>query len=254
MIYFDDFSKFLAAVIASDKRYTDCGVTAYNEQGEVTIMTRYARYALINVPVHCKIRLNDEFEFEGRGTLEQIYVLEGTGLVQFNDSPKIKRRNLGAVKENWYNCRTRWTQNTWLSDASPSLIQDLRELSTFVTSWQPYEEYMEAGFPYGDPIEGEPTLLLIRFPPDKAEANELHTHPESDRIVTILEGSGVFEAKRLSSGSHYMLPVNLSPGTCIFMPRNTLHTFRAGPDGLLVASIHNPWIPLDDPRAYQPKA
>jgi hypothetical protein len=40
----------------------------------------------------------------------------------------------------------------------------------------------------------------------------------------------------------------LVPGDRVWMPRGTIHTFRSGASGLLVESIHSPFVPLDSPE------
>jgi quercetin dioxygenase-like cupin family protein len=103
-----------------------------------------------------------------------------------------------------------------------------------------YETYMLARLVRA--IPGEVGILIVKFLPEAAEDNCLHAHPVSDRVVTVLEGSGRFVAVRNGA----QLEVALEAGDRIWMPRDTLHTFVAGADGLVVESIHNPFIPLDD--------
>ena len=49
-----------------------------------------------------------------------------------------------------------------------------------------------------------------------------------------------FEPKRIE--------VALKVGDRVWMPRGILHTFMSGPDGLLVDSIHNPFVGLEGPH------
>lgn len=110
--------------------------------------------------------------------------------------------------------------------------------------WVPYEDYMEAQLE--EVVIGGRGKLRIRFKPNTAEDSRMHTHPDSERIVTILKGSGKFVAERHG----HMFELSLKAGDRIWMPRNTLHNFYAGTKGLLVQSIHCPWIPLEDPRCF----
>ncbi len=108
--------------------------------------------------------------------------------------------------------------------------------------WIPYEGYMEARLVNWVP--GEVGQIMVRFPVEGSESNELHIHPLSDRIILVIEGSGEFVSIRDGVEVRHAL----QPGDCIYLPRGTRHTFFAGPLGLLVESIHNPWVPLEDPQ------
>jgi len=136
-----------------------------------------------------------------------------------------------------HECRKRWEEGAYFEHGA--LVQiDHHHLSA---RGIPYETYMRA-YPIHCVI-GEVGRLYVRFPPEGGEDNHLHTHPRSDRVITILEGSGIFEAMR----GHVRIEHKLKPGDRVWMPRNVLHTFFAGAEGLLVESIHNPWIALEDP-------
>jgi len=128
--------------------------------------------------------------------------------------------------------------------ASKQFIKKVSELprADYGLPWVPYETYMRAQLITVDP--GQLGLLLVDFPPEKGEDNSLHIHPISDRIVTILRGSGEFVA--VVDGQEQRYPVEV--GDQVFMPRGTVHTFFSGPQGMLVESQHNPWIPLEDPN------
>ena len=43
-----------------------------------------------------------------------------------------------------------------------------------------------------------------------------------------------------------VLKHEIKAGTRVWMPRGTVHTFMASTEGLLVESIHNPWIPFEN--------
>lgn len=102
-----------------------------------------------------------------------------------------------------------------------------------------YESYMTAWI-IREGLVGE---LFIKFPAGYVEGERLHLHPKSDRIVSIISGGGQFKAERNGE----LMEHELVPGMRVWMPRGTLHTFETGPEGLLVHSMHLPFIPLDDP-------
>jgi len=105
----------------------------------------------------------------------------------------------------------------------------------------PYETYMQA-LPICE--EWETGSVFVFFPPEGSEDNELHTHPISDRIITVAKGSGWFYCVRGSRLYRYPL----FAGTRVWMPRGKLHTFFAGSEGLVVESIHNPYVPVNHPK------
>ncbi|GAB1540937.1 hypothetical protein NUACC21_36060 [Scytonema sp. NUACC21] len=85
--------------------------------------------------------------------------------------------------------------------------------------------------------------LVIQFPPEGKEDLEMHSHPISDRIITVLEGGGVF----LAQNGEETIESELIPGDVVYMPRGIFHTFIGGKDPLLVHAIHNPWVPFEHP-------
>lgn len=133
--------------------------------------------------------------------------------------------------------RRRWQNGTFIEMvvALPVPSYDL--------PWVPYEDYMKAQLV--DCVPGRLGKLLVDFPPEATEDNQLHVHPISDRRITVIRGSGEFVARR-PGGAVEHFP--LVPGSRVWMPRGVLHTFRASTEGLLVESLHNPWVPLEDPR------
>jgi mannose-6-phosphate isomerase-like protein (cupin superfamily) len=125
---------------------------------------------------------------------------------------------------------------------SGNFIEHLDLLPSFDLSghWVEYESYMQAKLlncvPYQD---GE---LLVRFPVNCAEDNQPHTHPISDRIVTVLEGDGEF----ICGINNKIYTFDITRGDVVYMPRGTLHTFKSLSDGMLVHSLHCPFVPFDD--------
>lgn len=108
--------------------------------------------------------------------------------------------------------------------------------------WIDYEDYMQAILI--NCLPGKIGELIVKFPADSTEDNRLHTHPASDRIVTVLEGSGDFICYRDEKVQNFPL----FPGVRVWMPKGILHTFKSKKEGLLVQSLHNPFIPLDNPK------
>ena len=108
--------------------------------------------------------------------------------------------------------------------------------------WTPYESYMEAQILQGEPFQLG--ILIVKFPANVSEDNELHCHPLSDRTVTVIEGAGTFEYCIRQE----LFTVSLVPGDRVWMPRGILHTFRSGMNGLLVESLHHPFIPFNHPH------
>ena len=106
----------------------------------------------------------------------------------------------------------------------------------------PYEDYMQAIIL--DAKEGETGTIIVKFPSEGSESNTLHNHPISDRVITVYEGSGEFIY--VKDGTLNRVP--LVVGNTVFMPRGVLHTFLAGKDGMIVSSIHNPYIPIEHPK------
>lgn len=134
----------------------------------------------------------------------------------------------------------RWDRGRFVEHGvpiAPGVLETLRETS----EWVPYEDYMEAVLI--DCAPGQTGRLLVRFPAHGAENNQLHHHPRSSRMVHVLEGAGEFVCVR--DGVEIRVP--LTVGDCVYIPAGTLHTFFAGPTGLVVESWHYPFIALDSP-------
>ena len=130
----------------------------------------------------------------------------------------------------------RWHSNNFYEQIEiPSLQIPQRE-------WIAYEEYMKAILI--NCVPGELGKLIVSFPANATEDNRLHTHPASDRLVTVLKGSGDFICYHHKKVETYPL----FPGIRVWMPRGILHTFKSRETGLLVQSLHNPFIPLESPR------
>ncbi len=134
---------------------------------------------------------------------------------------------------------TRWKFGNFIEVAQAIPSADYPNLD-----WVGYEEYMRAKLV--DAIPGQLGRIIVNFPPEGSEDNHMHTHPKSDRVITVIGGSGEFWAIRSRTTGIEKFP--LLPGYKVWMPRGIFHTFMAGKDGLLVESLHNPWVPLEDPH------
>lgn len=134
-------------------------------------------------------------------------------------------------------CRKRWQNGTFFQQGVKT-----ERTANDQFPWIEYESYMQAKVIKG--IPGQIGILLVKFPSSVSEDNDHHTHPCSDRRVTVLKGSGTFEYFK----KNQLLCIELSKGDRVWMPRGILHTFRSGTNGLLVESLHNPFVPFDDPK------
>lgn len=140
--------------------------------------------------------------------------------------------------------RERWQQSSFLEHKAISLTEESSYLSSLakITPWVAYEKYMQARLVAAMP--GQIGLLHIKFPPETAEDNRIHTHLYSDRLVTVLEGSGYFLIAPIGEP---IKSISVKVGDRVWMPRGVRHTWYSGKDGLLVESIHNPFFAFDDP-------
>lgn len=133
--------------------------------------------------------------------------------------------------------RLRWREGNFIEIGVASPVSSYNHIP-----WTPYETYMRAQLI--DCKSGQLGKLLVDFPADAMEDNELHVHPISDRLITVIRGSGEFIARRAGVIQHFAL----QPGHRVWMPRGVLHTFMAGGSGLLVESLHNPFVAFDQPK------
>lgn len=134
--------------------------------------------------------------------------------------------------------RERWSENRFLEQGA---TYKFNENFNFLP-WVDYEDYMQAKLI--DSTSGETGRIIVNFPSESSEDNQLHVHPISDRVITVIEGGGTFIALR----KRELIRKALKPGTRVWMPRGVLHTFLSDTRGLLVESIHNPWVPLEDEK------
>jgi quercetin dioxygenase-like cupin family protein len=137
----------------------------------------------------------------------------------------------------------RWDENRFLEHNAVPFSQESSYLRFVAKSkpWVPYEQYMQAKLVAAEP--GQIGLLHIEFPAETAEDNRIHTHLYSDRLVTVMDGSGFFIVAPLGKPIE-SIPVGV--GDRVWLPRNVRHTWYSGKNGLLVESIHNPFFAFDD--------
>lgn len=143
-----------------------------------------------------------------------------------------------------FETQERWSRNCFLEHDKTPYSQESPYLKSLVelTPWEPYENYMMARLVAAVP--GRVGLLHIKFPPDTSEDNRIHTHLYSDRLVTVLEGSGYFLIAPLNEP---LKTIRVKVGDRVWMPRGVRHTWYSGDNGLVVESIHNPFFAFDDP-------
>jgi len=141
--------------------------------------------------------------------------------------------------------RQRWDQNAFLEHNKVAYSEESSYLKSLaeITPWEKYEKYMQARLVCAVP--GVVGLLHIKFPPETAEDNRIHTHLYSDRVVTVIEGSGYFLIAPLDQP---IRSIEVKVGDRVWMPRGVRHTWYSGKEGLTVESIHNPFIAFDDPK------
>lgn len=69
---------------------------------------------------------------------------------------------------------------------------------------------------------------IIHLPAD--EAIDAHAGPDLDVLIHVLRGSGELETE--------LGPVELTPGSLVWLPRRSHRAFTAGPEGLRYLTVH----------------
>lgn len=140
--------------------------------------------------------------------------------------------------------KKKWEQNNFLEHGQIAFSEESSYLKSLaeITPWVTYEKYMQAKLITAVP--GQVGLLHIKFPPEMAEDNRIHTHLYTDRLVTVIEGSGYF---LIAPFGETIKSIPVCVGDRVWMPRGVRHTWYSGKNGLVVESIHNPFIAFDDP-------
>lgn len=72
-----------------------------------------------------------------------------------------------------------------------------------------------------------------------------HCHPEFDEYILLVDGMGVEVEKNIETGEEFF--VQMSKGTCIFIPRNTYHVFLAITDCQSVSFLTKRWDDCERP-------
>ena len=144
--------------------------------------------------------------------------------------------------------REKWSANQFLEHNKLPYTEESSYLKSLlqVTPWERYEDYMFARLVAATP--GKVGLLHIKFPPELVEDSRLHIHRHSDRVITVVEGSGQF---LVAIPGESIKSIPLEKGNRLWMPRGVRHTFYAGKEGLILESIHNPFFAFDDPKLLE---
>ncbi len=86
---------------------------------------------------------------------------------------------------------------------------------------------------------------LDMFPPKSATKAELHIHPLSDRVITVLKGNGNALVKAADGKIENKA---VKPGDVIIFPRNTPHCFwGSDEEPMVVQAILSPFVPFGHP-------
>lgn len=89
------------------------------------------------------------------------------------------------------------------------------------------------------------TFAFDMFPPQSAAKADLHVHPLSDRVITVVKGTGHAFVKT-SSGK--VATKAVEPGDMIIFPRGVPHAFWGSEeDPMVVHVVLNPYVPLEHP-------
>ncbi len=100
--------------------------------------------------------------------------------------------------------------------------------------------------------ERDDALMKLRFDAGTFEL-PLHVHDQSDRVIVVLKGSGLFHFTTQAFAEfdgRDVTTVTVEPGMVLVFTRGLLHTFSSPSEPLYLLSYHAPFIPLDDPRQY----
>lgn len=76
-----------------------------------------------------------------------------------------------------------------------------------------------------------------------------HYHPEFDEYVLLINGAGVEVEKDRATGKERF--ISLGKGSCIFIPRNTLHVFMAITDCESVSFLTKAWDACRRPIVHE---
>ena len=76
-----------------------------------------------------------------------------------------------------------------------------------------------------------------------------HCHPEFDEYIMLINGSGVEIEKNIETGEEKF--IQMSKGTCIFVPKNTYHVFLAITECESVSFLTKAWDDCEVPILHR---
>lgn len=76
-----------------------------------------------------------------------------------------------------------------------------------------------------------------------------HFHPEFDEYILLINGYGIEVERDRETGEEFF--IEMSKGTCIFVPRGTLHVFLAIEDCELVSFLTKRWNECQTPIVHE---
>ncbi len=95
-------------------------------------------------------------------------------------------------------------------------------------------------------------VLKLRFDAGTRDL-PMHSHEDSDRVIVVLDGAGVFYVSPEPVGEFSGADIrstSIRVGDVLAFSRGVVHTFNTDSTALILLSYHSPFIPLDDPRQY----
>ena len=76
-----------------------------------------------------------------------------------------------------------------------------------------------------------------------------HCHPEFDEYILLVEGHGVEVEKNIDTGEERF--IQMSEGTCIYIPKGTYHVFMAVTDCKSISFLTKAWDDCDQPIIHE---
>jgi mannose-6-phosphate isomerase-like protein (cupin superfamily) len=84
---------------------------------------------------------------------------------------------------------------------------------------------------------------------NKGKVRGNHCHPEFNEYILLVEGTGVEVEIDTKTGKEQF--INMSKGTCIYVPKNTDHVFLAITDCQSVSFLTKPWDECEQPIIHR---
>ena len=97
-----------------------------------------------------------------------------------------------------------------------------------------------------------PKVPILEFTHQFIHAGKIrgnHCHPEFDEYILLVSGQGVEVEKDINTGKETF--IQMSKGTCIFVPKNTYHVFLVITECESVSFLTKPWDDCDKPIIHQ---